>query len=52
MTRIRIDRPKARPSRARHDVAPLDPRDPDIQRAKALPPRSDTSSGARHDATR
>jgi hypothetical protein len=34
--RIRIDRPRARRERPWREVLPLDPRDPDIVRVKAL----------------
>jgi len=36
MRRIRIETPKARRARRWPDALPLDPRDPDIVRAKAL----------------
>lgn len=36
MKRIRIQRPRVRHERPWLDVLPLDPRDPDIVRAKAL----------------
>ena len=36
MKRIRIERPKVRRERPWRDVLPLDPRDPDILRAKSL----------------
>jgi hypothetical protein len=36
MKRIRIEKGKVRPERWWQDVLPLDPRDPDIARAKAI----------------
>jgi hypothetical protein len=36
MRRIRIETPKARRARSWPNALPLDPRDPDIVRAKAL----------------
>jgi hypothetical protein len=36
MERIRIQRPRLRRDRRWREVLPLDPRDPDILRAKAL----------------
>ena len=36
MRRIRIERPTVRRERSRLDVPPLDPRDPDILRARAI----------------
>ena len=36
MKRIRIQRPRARGERPWSEVLPLDPRDPDVARAKAL----------------
>jgi hypothetical protein len=36
MKRIRIQRPRARGERPWHEVLPLDPRDPDVVRIKAL----------------
>jgi hypothetical protein len=36
MKQIRVDRPKQRRDRAGSEIFPLDPRDPDIVRAKAL----------------
>jgi hypothetical protein len=36
MQRIRIDRLRVRRERPWHEVLPLDPRDPDVVRAKAL----------------
>jgi hypothetical protein len=36
MKRIQIERPKNRRSRAELEVFPLDPRDPDVVRVKAL----------------
>jgi hypothetical protein len=34
--RTRIERPKMRRGRALPEILPLDPRDPDVRRAKAL----------------
>jgi hypothetical protein len=45
MKRVRIQRPRVRHERLWLDVLPLDPRDPDIVRAKAL-------AAARLDASR
>ena len=45
MKRIRIQRPRVRHERPWLDVLPLDPRDPDIDRAKAV-------AAARLDASR
>jgi hypothetical protein len=36
MKQIRVERPKQRRVRADAEILPLDPRDPDIVRAKAL----------------
>jgi hypothetical protein len=36
MRRIQIEKPKLPPARRGPEVLPLDPRDPDIRRAKAL----------------
>ena len=36
MKQVRIERPKHRHDRANTELLPLDPRDPDIVRAKAL----------------
>jgi len=36
MKRIRIDKPRVRRERSRPEDAPIDPRDPDVVRAKAL----------------
>lgn len=36
MNQIRVERPKRRSVRANAEILPLDPRDPDIVRAKAL----------------
>jgi hypothetical protein len=36
MKRIRTERPKRRHDRAEIEVLPLDPRDPDVVRVKAL----------------
>jgi hypothetical protein len=36
MKQIQVERPKYRRDRADHEFLPLDPRDPDIVRAKAL----------------
>ena len=36
MKQIRIEKPKYRRGRAEAELLPLDPRDPDILRAKAL----------------
>jgi hypothetical protein len=36
MRQIRIDTPKPRRRRTRHEVLPIDPRDPDVLRAKSL----------------
>jgi hypothetical protein len=36
MKRIQIERPKRSRDRAESDILPLDPRDPDVVRAKAL----------------
>ena len=36
MKQVRIQRPRARGERPWHEVLPLDPRDPDVARAKAL----------------
>ena len=36
MKQIRVERPKYRRDRADHEFLPLDPRDADIVRAKAL----------------
>ena len=36
MKQIRVERPKHRRDRADAEIFPLDPRDPDIARAKAL----------------
>ena len=36
MKQIRVERPKHRRDRADSEIFPLDPRDPDIDRAKAL----------------
>jgi len=36
MKQIRVERPKHRRDRAHAEIFPLDPRDPDIVRAKAL----------------
>ena len=36
MKQIRIEKPKYRRDRAEVEFLPLDPRDPDIRRAKAL----------------
>jgi hypothetical protein len=36
MKRIRAERPKVRRDRLRSEIRPLDPRDPDVLRAKAL----------------
>ena len=36
MKQIRAERPKRRRDRANSEIFPLDPRDPDIVRAKAL----------------
>ena len=36
MKQIRAERPKRRRDRANSEIFPLDPRDPDIARAKAL----------------
>jgi len=36
MKQIRAERPKHRRDRAAAEIVPLDPRDPDIVRAKAL----------------
>ncbi len=36
MKRIRIDKPKPRRERSWLEVLPLDPRDPDVVRAKAI----------------
>jgi hypothetical protein len=36
MKQIRVESPKHRRDRAQADIFPLDPRDPDIVRAKAL----------------
>ena len=36
MKQIRIEKPKSRRGRADAELLPLDPRDPDIVRAKAL----------------
>jgi len=36
MKQIRIEKPKRRSVRADAEILPLDPRDPDIVRAKAL----------------
>jgi len=36
MKQIRAERPKRRRDRANGEIFPLDPRDPDIVRAKAL----------------
>jgi hypothetical protein len=36
MKQIRVSRPKHRRDRADSEIFPLDPRDPDIARAKAL----------------
>jgi hypothetical protein len=36
MKQIRVDKPKQRRSRDDAQILPLDPRDPDIVRAKAL----------------
>jgi hypothetical protein len=46
MKHIRIERPKVRRQRPWHEALPLDPRDPDILRAKTLgrsahPPTAD-----------
>jgi len=43
--RIRIDRPKVRRERSWHKVLPLDPRDPDVVRAKAIDRSGDRQSG-------
>ena len=36
MKQIRVEKPKHRRDRASREIFPLDPRDPDIVRAKAL----------------
>jgi hypothetical protein len=36
MKQIRVERPKNRRDRVDAEISPLDPRDPDIVRAKAL----------------
>jgi hypothetical protein len=36
MKRIRMEKPKGRRYRRSPEVLPLDPRDPDVRRAKAL----------------
>jgi hypothetical protein len=36
MKQIRVEKPKHRRDRAGREIFPLDPRDPDIVRAKAL----------------
>jgi hypothetical protein len=36
VTRIRIDKSKVRRERVLPEIPPLDPRDPDVRRAKAL----------------
>ena len=43
--RIRIERPKVGRDRSFLDVLPLDPRDPDIVRAKAIDRSGDRRSG-------
>jgi hypothetical protein len=43
--RIRIERPTVRPDRSWLDVLPLDVRDPDIVRAKAIDRSGDRQSG-------
>jgi hypothetical protein len=49
--RIRIERPTVRRERSRLDVLPLEPRDPDILRAKAIDRSGDqpydTDTGSR-----
>jgi hypothetical protein len=50
MQRIRIDRkPPSRADRGWYDVLPLDPRDPDVLRAKLSPPRGETDRSSRID---
>ena len=36
MKRIRVEKPKAQRERLSPEVLPLDPRDPDVRRAKTL----------------
>ena len=45
MKRIRVEKPKVRRERAWSEVLPLDPRDPDIRRAKALARAADNTRG-------
>jgi hypothetical protein len=42
---IRIHRPKARRERSWQEALPLDPRDPDVVRAKALARAGDRAGG-------
>ena len=46
MKRIRIQKPRVRSERSWLDVLPLDPRDPDVVRAKALASLNETTGAA------